>query len=173
MLALLSRARSGDQGAEQEMFEHLLCRFRLFARRRIGDVHAAEDVAQDACLTVLQKYQRQTFTKGFEPWAWGVLQMHIKAYCRRRLDDRETLVADPPDQTPAGDLDPALERQLLDCLARIAAVNRGYARALVLIYQGHSTEAICARLGIPRNHLYVTLHRARAQLRKCLDGGGR
>lgn len=172
MLALLTRARSGDRHAEQQIFEQLLARFRLFARRRIGDVHAADDVAQDACLTVLQKYRHETFTKGFEPWAWGVLQMHIKAYFRRRLDDRETLVADVPDDTPTGDFDPGLERQLLDCLARVAAANRGYARALVLIYQGHSAEAICHRLGISRNHLYVTLHRARAQLRKCLDGGG-
>ncbi|NIO21904.1 MAG: hypothetical protein GTN76_14535, partial [Candidatus Aenigmarchaeota archaeon] len=76
---LLSKAREGDEKAERELFQYLFVRFKALAKRRIGEGEA-EDIAQEACLTVLEKYKTQTFTKGFETWAYGVLKMKIGNY---------------------------------------------------------------------------------------------
>ena len=57
---IFARAREGDEKAEQELFKYLFVRFKTLAERRIGKGEA-EDIAQEACMTVLQKYKTETF----------------------------------------------------------------------------------------------------------------
>ena len=77
---LLDRVKAGDKQAEQELLGNLLERFRVFATHRMRNREAIEEVIQDSCLTVLTKYKNETFTVGFEAWAWGVLRINIKNY---------------------------------------------------------------------------------------------
>lgn len=168
----LARARQGDPDAEQHLFHHLSVRFRLLTARRIRDPQAAEDVAQEACVTVLRKYREETFRVSFEAWAWGVVNMHIKNHLHRMSVRRERNVEERVrDREAASVVDPEVHRRLLDCLRKVSRVNRRYARILNLIHQGYSTDEICRRLEMNRNSLYVTLHRARNLLRRCLDSG--
>jgi DNA-directed RNA polymerase specialized sigma24 family protein len=75
--SLLKRALAGDQGAEAELFQTLSLRFTAIAKRRIREKEAAEDIAQDACATILHKYKSESFTVSFAAWAFGVLWMKI------------------------------------------------------------------------------------------------
>ncbi len=168
----LDRALEGDEKAENELFQYLFVRFRAFAKRRIGDGEA-EDIAQEACLTVLQKYKTEKFTIGFEAWAYGVLKMKIGNYIQGLMVKQKSLVPESEaDQTlksssPEPDYD--LKRKLLNCLKRIIKRNPLYARVLNFIYQGYAIEEISQRLKLKPNNLYVILNRGRGILQTCLE----
>lgn len=172
---LLVRARDGDSEAEDMIFRYLLVRFRHFAARRIGDGHAAEDISQTACITVLEKYKAESFTVEFGAWAYGVLRLTMKKYLYQLTQAKnKSAVSMTEDvlykqEAPAGESD--IEAQLVGCLMKVASSNRRYARVLNLSYQGYGTGEICRRLNINRDHLYVLLNRARTMLWQCLQKG--
>jgi RNA polymerase sigma factor (sigma-70 family) len=170
---LVSRARQGDKNAENEILRNLSARFHVLAKQRIKDPETARDIAQDACLTVLQKYRSETFTKGFEPWAYGVLRMKIGNYyqmastrqAKNSKRDAETATEGTTFQPP----DAETERRLLICLRKLLRINRLYARTLNLMYQGYKTDEICERLGTTPSAHYSNLNRARTFLKKCIQ----
>jgi len=171
---LLTRARQGYEKAEKELFQCLFVRFKALAKRRIGEGEA-EDIAQEACLTVLQKYKTETFTKGFEAWAYGVLKMKIGNYMQGLMVKQKSLALESEaDQTqklasPGPNYD--LRRKLINCLKQIIGRNRLYARVLNFIHQGYKACEISQRLRIKPNNFYVILNRGRRLLRTCLETG--
>lgn len=172
---LILRAKQGDKNAENEIFENLLVRFRHFARQRIGDREAVEDIAQKTCLTVLEKYKTQEFSVGFEVWAYGILKMNLKGYYHQVVIERGRSAPGTPLESikspGSEDLDPYIELKLIKCLGKIIKINARYARVLNFAYQGYKVDEICRKLNITHNHFYVTLNRARSLLWTCLDKG--
>ena len=172
---LLPRARAGESSAEEEIFKLLFERFTLFVKRRIGETSEAEDLAQEACMTVLQKYKTEQFTISFEAWAYGVLKMKIGNYLQSARIKRphSELDKQPPGhpQTTVQAGDPTLRRQLLDCLKKLTRKNLLYARVVNLIQQGYQTSEITCRLSIQPNYMYTILNRGRSLLRNCLETG--
>lgn len=89
---LLERVRAGDRQAEEELFKEVIVRFRRFAARKVeGDM--AEDVAQEACITVFTKLPSQELEGEFFAWAHGVLKMTLLRhrhtdYKRKERGDR-------------------------------------------------------------------------------------
>ena len=170
----LSKARNGDERAEKQLFQGLFARFKTLAKRRIGEGEA-EDIAQEACLTVLQKYKTETFAKGFEPWAYGVLRMKIGNYMQGLMVKQKDLApeaeADQTQKSTFRQPDRDLKRKLIDCLKQLVKLNRLYARALNLIHQGYKTLEISQKLRIKRSNLYVILNRGRRLMRNCLETG--
>ncbi|UCD63619.1 MAG: RNA polymerase sigma factor [Candidatus Zixiibacteriota bacterium] len=174
MQHLLVKARRGDKAAETQLFEHLRVRFVLLAKRRIGEEHC-EDIAQEACITVLEKLKSDAPEDNFEAWAYQVLRNKIGNYLQsHNLRQKKMLHAEhieDLDGPSTGEIDPMLRRRLLDCLKKILKVSPRYARALNFVQQGYDTEEICRRLDMKSNHLYVVLNRSRKMLSDCLDGG--
>jgi RNA polymerase sigma factor (sigma-70 family) len=171
---LLIKAREGDEKAERDLFQYLFVRFGALAKRRIGKGEA-EDIAQEACVTVLQKYKTETFTKGFEAWAYGVLKMKIGNYMQGLMVKQKSLAPESKaDQTPrvsSPEPDYDLKRKLINCLKQIIKRNRLYARALNFVHQGYKAREISRRLRIKPNNFYVILNRGRRLLRICLETG--
>jgi RNA polymerase sigma factor (sigma-70 family) len=172
---LLARARNGDKQAEKEIFQRLFVRFRVLAKRTFEDDEDCKDVAQEACITVLDKYKTEEFSTSFEAWAYGVLKMKIgnfvqsAAVRRRRLTSNidtardQELASNPPDHE--------LRRRLIDCLKRILDIQPRFARILNLIHHGYDTDEISRRLKVKPDHTYVMLHRGRSLLKSCLETG--
>jgi RNA polymerase sigma factor (sigma-70 family) len=173
MEELANKARSGDSAAEKQLFEKLLVRFQYLAKRKIGEEHS-EDLAQEACMTVFEKYKDETFTVGFLPWAHGVLKMKIGNFLQKkqRMTGREQELNEEFSAAAPEEVDPILRRSLIDCMRELAKTGAQYARILNLSFQGFSTEDICVRLGIKANNYYVILNRGRSKLRLCLHGKG-
>jgi len=171
MKDLLKNALNGDDAATEKIFRHLLVRFRLFAAQKIGDNDIADEIAQKACITVLERFREQEFEVGFEAWAYGVFRMTLKAHFSRRDTRLTSLNNITVPQASHQDSNPDLNRRLRSCLKKIFKVNIAYARALNFATQGYGTEEICDRLNLKRSHLYVILFRGRALLRRCLDTG--
>ena len=175
MNRLLARAKAGDQKAEKQLFQILRARFMTVAKRRVWEKEEAEDVVQEACVTVLQKYKTEEFREGFRAWAYKVLRMKIGNYLQSkkvRQDEyshgssAERLLES---ETSESNLD--LEITLIDCLRKIVKAHPRYARVLNLSYQGYKAEEICNRLQVTRSNLYSLLSRSRAMLSKCLETG--
>ena len=166
---LVARAKTGDRTAEEELFGQLLVRFERFAARRVGDESAVE-VAQQACVTVLQKYRTQELDGEFGAWAYGVLRMVLKRYrsAEYRHQERETVLPDGVDLPARSETDPLLRSHLLDCMRWLVNTHARYARILNLHRQGYDTAEVCQRVGLNRDQYYVYLGRSRGMLRDCL-----
>ena len=174
MEELLSRALKGERKAEEELFRTLRVRFVYLAKRRLGS-EIAEDVAQEACAIVFEKYRNKDFAAGFEAWAHQVLRNvignHLQARERklRNLDSQvgvNSAAMHVSDQEP-----PGMSARIIECLNKINMSHPLYARVLNLSYQGYTTREICQRLKIKPNYLYVILNRGRSMLKRCLERG--
>ena len=168
----MQKAINGDKNAEKEIFDYLFVRFKYLAKRTVGESEC-EDLAQEACVTILEKYKNEEFSISFTAWAYGVLKMKIGNYlqARARRDDRESSIDNNlPLLSPNSD--PLIKKALIDCLKKIARAYQNYARVLNLAYQGYDTSAVCAKLKINPNHYYVTLNRGRSMLKACVENGG-
>ncbi len=164
-------AKQGDKAAENRFFEYLHSRFTLIATRRVGVDHA-EDIAQEACITVLQKYKTGVPEDRFEAWAYQILRNKIGNFLQGR-DVRRNVASGLERIEDVGAkgsevIDPALRIRLLDCLRLISRAVPRYARVLNLVHQGYNTIEICARISVKPNHLYVILNRSRKMLSDCL-----
>jgi RNA polymerase sigma factor (sigma-70 family) len=172
---LFAKARDGDKGAEKELFQYLFKRFAKIAKRRVGEGEA-EDIAQDACITVLQKYKSETFTKGFGPWAYGVLRMKIGNYMQGLMvrekklipimEDKQEAVAIPSPESAY-----ELKRKLIDCSKKIIRNNQRQGQVLNYFALGYKTGEVCRKLRITPNSFYIILHRVRQILRTCMETG--
>lgn len=170
---LAQRALAGDKDAESELFETLLVRFKYLAKRRVAE-EDHEDLAQEACQTVFEKYHTERFKISFTAWAHGVLKMKVGNYyqARKRHAGRSSEFNEAVNYGDGLDRNPDLKRWLMDCLRQLTKSTRQYARIVNLAYQGFSTEDICSKLDITSNHYYVNLSRGRSLLRTCLQEKG-
>jgi RNA polymerase sigma factor (sigma-70 family) len=172
---LLALARQGDKKAEEALFDFLLVRFTLIAKRRLGE-EEARDAAQDACLTVLQKYRTEAPAEKFEAWAYGVLRRKIGNQYQKQ-DVRGKIMGDvarieETAQDAEGATAALIRRRLLGCLRLLVRDFPRYARVLTLVYQGFTTAEISRRLRVKPGHVYVLLNRGREMLGACIDKGG-
>jgi RNA polymerase sigma factor (sigma-70 family) len=171
---LLDKALQGDKASENEILSQLRVRFHYLAKRRIGEADA-EDIAQEACITVLEKYHTEMPPAGFEAWAYGVLRKKIGNYLQsREVRRRVTVSGRQPDDVldPAREtVDPALKMRLIHCLKNLVGSFPRYARVLNLIHLGYNTTEICARIRVKPNNLYVMLNRGRRMLKDCVEKG--
>ncbi|UCC45740.1 MAG: RNA polymerase sigma factor [Candidatus Zixiibacteriota bacterium] len=172
--SLYSTAREGQKESVDQLFSHLSVRFRAIANLKIGNAQDAEEIAQEALMTISREYAQLNVTTSFKAWAYKVFDNKILGYIgtkkRRGKYDSPAQVGETARAGLTGD-NPGLKSQLSECLSKIRAANRRYARILALHYQGYQTEEICARLGINPPNLYMILSRARVVLKRCLQTG--
>ena len=166
-------ARTGDRSAEERLFERLRARFRLFAEHKIREAQDAEEVVQDALLTVAEKYKDIEFEVSFAAWAHQVLNNKLLSFYKSqsRRVKRQTPMIEEGSVPPPPQADPLFESQLLDCLRKVCLANPRHARILNLHYHGYSVAEICERLGLTRTNFYSILSRARSMLENCLQKG--
>ena len=171
MNQLLDRARQGDKAAERQLFEFLLLRFRAFAKLKLNE-DVADDIAHDACLTILEKVRSGFTPDDFDHWAHGVLRNKIGNYYRHRdIQQRFEAGAGSTDQLPEDcrrQATPLLRKNLLDCMRVLIKEFPVHARVLNLVYQGYDTVEISHRLKLKPGYVYSILSVGRRLLRECM-----
>lgn len=174
--ALFQKAREGDDGAEAELYRLLFDRFVIITKHRIREatLQECEDIAQDACKTLIEKYREREPETGFTSWAYTILRNKIgNAYQHRRaasqLQYTDDFDAVARTEEPA---DPLLVAAIRECFQRLASENRRYARVLNLAHQSYTTQEICERLGLTPSNCFSMLSRARKRLLDCLKHKG-
>jgi RNA polymerase sigma-70 factor, ECF subfamily len=166
---LVERARAGDTGARQALYEQHVDRVYRTVRGMLRSDADAEDVTQDAMLTVLtslHKYRPRADVR-FGAWVMTIAANTARRRFRRRRPEL-TVTGELPDMAaveadPAGELDRARQRRaLLIALAELPERER----AIVSLRYGAELNAreIGTTIGIEPAAIRKMLERARTRL---------
>ena len=193
----IQRSSSGP-GIEQACGQGLeLARHRSYllrrARLRLGGADLAEDVVQETLVAALLGLDRFDRRSSLRTWLVGILHhkivdeirnkvRHRQAYGpdndrdrRDALDEEDDSAAQPwrSDRLPAPEADAGARQLYAVVEERLAGMPHKHATAFVMRdIMDHTSERICAELGITSNNLFVMLHRTRSALRRTLEAQG-
>jgi RNA polymerase sigma-70 factor (ECF subfamily) len=166
---LVAQARAGDDGARQALYRHYVDRVFRTVRAMLRSDADAEDVTQDAMLTVLtslNKYRPRADTR-FAAWVTTIALNTARRRFRRRRPELTATgeLPDIPDDggDPADDLDRAQRRRaLLIALAELPARDR----EIVSLRYGADVNAneIAVMVGIEPANVRKILERTRTRL---------
>lgn len=168
---LLTRARSGDLAAENELFERLSARIRALAKKRVWDPHAAEDLAQETLKTVCEKYRDVELPRGLLPWVFTVFHHKMGNYLKReRTRSREVQSLD---DLGASSEDEAIQSfeiwEMLEKALRLASSDcRTVFR--VLLSGGDRAAMLATFPGDPEGTVDSRVSRCRKRLLDYLEG---
>ena len=161
-----------------------------YAITRVNDVHIAEDLVQETFISALKGYDPFQSKSKESTWLIAILKNKIidfyrkksKQYFQHSLDELQSMDdffnskgAWQTDQRPSKwdmDVDKAIEQQefyetLQQCLVRLNDVQR---MAFVMKHlDDEDTDEICKELEITSTNYWVIIHRAKLQLRKCME----
>jgi len=167
---LVGRMIDGDRSEEDKLAQYLLEHFEYIARRRLG-TDDANDVAQEACITVMAKLTGDFKQGNFEVWACEILRNKIGNYYQKEKTRRKYMV--PMGETVVRNHayreNPDFRRRLLQCFRALVRNFPRYARVVNLINQGFKIADISDRMSIKTDYLYVVLNRGRSMLKDCLE----
>jgi RNA polymerase sigma-70 factor (ECF subfamily) len=166
--ALVLRARGGDTGAFEALVRrHLRAAFAV-ALAQLGEEADAEDAAQDAFVTALQRLDECRDPDRFAPWLLSIVRNRARDR-RRWRTVRDALPMEAAERA-AGTADPLADAEtgeLRDDLLAALATLPDTQREVVLLFdlEGWSHREIAARLGITEGSARVQLFNARRALR--------
>ena len=159
---LIRAAADGSAAAAEALVErHWRCAYRI-AYGILGDAHMAEDVTQEAMLSLLANLGRFDRRRAFEPWLHRIVSNRALDWLRAR--SRRAEVA--PIVAPAAS-DPAADPALADALAALPPEQR----AVVVLRHvgGYGTNEIARMLGLRRGTVGSRLRRGLDRLRAQLE----
>ena len=169
ILHLVEQARAGDSAARRRLYTQYVDRVFRTVRGMLRSDDDAEDVTQDAMLTVLTSLDRYTprADARFSAWVTTVAVNTLRRRFRRRRPEL-TATGELPERPgaavdPAGDLDRARQRRaLLTALGELPARDR----AIVSLRYGAELNAseIAAVLGLDPAAVRKILERTRTRL---------
>jgi RNA polymerase sigma-70 factor (ECF subfamily) len=157
----------------------------FYALTRVGKQDLAEDIVQDTLLAALQSWKSFAGDSSERTWLIGILRHKILDFFRQHRSQES--VGDESWQNEYFDkarhwkdkmvnwnANPEVlveniefRKVLQDCLKELSKVM---AQAFVMReMEGISSEEVCKHLEISQTNLWVRLHRARLQLRRCLE----
>jgi RNA polymerase sigma-70 factor (ECF subfamily) len=180
-LALAARLKDRDADAARELFQSLGEEMMGFASRMLQDRNAAEDVFQEAMLGSLQSIGHYDGRVSLRAWMYGILRNKIADAFRKRGRDAVVSNADPEDAQFRADghwkdsarFSPFNENaEMLDVVREcMDALPHNQKEVLTLrAIEGLSSEEAAQALDLTNTNLRQVLHRARQNVRKCVDG---
>jgi len=154
--------------------------FFSLAKRRVRNEDDAEEIVQDALMTIVEKHGEQDYQTGFLQWAFGVLRNKIGNYYQKRdrrskysraIEDDDVRVKQDQDPNP---LDVFTESELRHKMtAAWLQLNEHCRKLLWMLYRGYSREEIAR--AFPQYHFKVVntkIFRCRNYLRRLLRKEG-
>lgn len=168
-LAVRIAGLGGDVRAEAELCRRFARRALLYGVRHLRGA-AAEDLAQEALLTVLLALRDGKLREPEQLASFVLGTCRRLALAQRRTSQRrEALIAREAvhqaiEQLPR-EVDPA---RLQECLDRLA--ERDQAIVTMTFQQDLPAEAIAERLGLSAGNVRVLRHRTLARLHGCIGG---
>lgn len=194
---LLEALRRGDESAFSQLVDHHHASMVRVARLYVGTLAAAEEVAQDAWLGLLQGLDRFEGRCTLKAWIFSIVANCAKSRGARDkrsvplsslgqddeggasvepdrfLDDSHPRWAGHWSQPPAPwGADELVARETLQAIASAMEKLPPMQRAVMSMrdVEGLESEETCQVLGISEANQRVLLHRARSKVRKALEG---
>ena len=166
---VVERARSGDQEAFADLVRQVSDTLLGVARRIVRDPGLAEDVLQNALLTIWRKLPHLRDTAHFEGWAFRILVRACYADAprnRRWASNVRELSMEPA--SGVDDIQKVSDREELDRAFRRLPLDQ---RAVFVLHHhvGLPLVAVAETLGIPDGTARSRLHYATRALRAAFD----
>jgi RNA polymerase sigma-70 factor (ECF subfamily) len=163
---LMLMFRYGNRSAFTLLFEKHQTSVYGFARRMLGDRHAAEDACQEAFLRLVASAQRYEPTARFRTWLFTIVRNCCVSALRRRPRAAAPLPDGYPDrggEPPSGAATTAETAEVLE--RAIAGLPDAWREAFLLRCRcGLSYDDIAEATGQPVGTVKTHLHRARLRL---------
>jgi len=161
-----------------------------FAISRVSDPHVAEDLVQETFISALKNYSSFKAKSKESTWLTAILKNKIIDHYRKKVkqylhdsidrlsatdeffDDKGSWYKDQKPSKWDFDTDRDLEQQefyktLQGCITNLNEIHR---IAFVMKHMDDvNTDEICKELSITASNYWVIMHRAKLQLRKCLE----
>jgi RNA polymerase sigma-70 factor (ECF subfamily) len=163
---LVVRYQQGDIAAFDELYRRYFDRLHAYCARRVGDRHAAEELAQEAFLKALRAMPGFAGDRRFYPWMTVIAQRLCIDHHRRTSRVEPTPEIDPGAvEADHEALFAAVDRDhVTAAFARLAARHR---EVLELREEREwSYQQIADHLDVPVTTIEALLHRARKALRR-------
>ncbi len=171
-------AQQGDSAAYRSLLETIQPQIRGLVRAKIREPAAAEDVVQNALLSIHRGRASYRPERPFGPWMRAIVRNAIVDHFRdrKRRGDREVELvveewADDRATRDGGRSEPALAPELAEALAALPPSQRE-AVALIQV-EGLSVAEAALRAGVSAGAVKVRAHRGYRALRKALEGSRR
>jgi len=160
-----------------------------YAMLRLRDRSTAEDLVQETFLAALKARGSFSGNSSESTWLVGILKHKIADHFRHQAREApltDSDLGDQPDSSPfdgsghwakgptdwgGNPADLYREKKFLDQLTKcLSGLSPNHANAFTLReIEGADTGEICKGLNVSETNLWVILHRARMQLRRCLE----
>jgi RNA polymerase sigma-70 factor (ECF subfamily) len=182
----MGKPASSDPSEWVERYGDYLFRYAML---RLRDRSTAEDLVQETFLAALKGRNAFSGNSSESTWLVGILKHKIADHFRLQAreaprekgDLREQLDPSPfdgsghwangPTDWGGNPADLYREKKFLDQLTKcLSGLSPNHANAFTLReIEGADTGEICKVLNVSETNLWVMLHRARMQLRRCLE----
>jgi RNA polymerase sigma-70 factor (ECF subfamily) len=169
---LIERARSGDHQAFADLVHQVSDTLYGVARRILRDPGLAEDVLQNALVTIWRKLPQLREPDRFEGWAFRILVTACYADAPRNRRWATTIRVLPVDRADAADDYRSIsDRDELERAFRLLPLDQ---RAVFVLHHhvGLPLVAVAETLGIPDGTARSRLHYATRALRAAFDEAG-
>ena len=158
--------RKGDRLAYAGLVKVYSRRVFAICLGMLGDIHDAEDIAQQTLLKGFMCIDELRDSEQFGAWIARIARNQCIDFIRRRKREHKA----PGQQDAMSESSSKEYHELEDALVRLP---RRYRLALMLYYfDGRSTENIAETLRISQDAVYARMSRARKRLRKLLETQG-
>jgi len=171
--AWMKAAQAGDADAYRQLLSAIQPRIRGIVRSKIREEAAAEDVVQNALLSIHRGRRTYRAERPFGPWMRAIVRNTIIDHFRdrKRKGDREVeLVAEEwaDERVESAEGDDRLAPELTEALATLPESQR---EAVTLVQiKGLSVAEAALKAGISAGALKVRAHRGYRALAKALEG---
>lgn len=182
---VVSLAQRGNEGAFRELIRRYERPVFSLIYRMVRDSAAAEDLAQDSFIKVLNHLDKYRPEFKFSSWLFKIANNVAIDFLRKRQLDTVSIDGSPHASTAAeveatsielsdsaeSPLDELASRELGAIIEQaIAQLRPEYRNCIMLRHvEGRSYEEIAATLDLPLGTVKTYIHRARHQLREALE----
>lgn len=171
-ITLVERAQSAEGTERDQAFNALMEQFSFAAQswayQTLGDVHAAQDAAQEAFITAYEKLDDLRDPAAFPSW----LRMIVRTQVGRLLrDQRDAIPLEDETALAADDLAQDAEQRLLhEGVRRAVRALPEHERVVTELFYigGYSQQEIAERLALPLTTVKKRLQYARERLRETM-----
>ena len=177
--AAVDAVLAGDREAFRPLVERESAAVIRACHRILGDLHEAEDAAQEAFVTAFRSLAGWRADGPFAAW---LTRIAVRIAIRRARSRREVAWIDPTDGSRGIDLpggqDPAVSslrtERAAGIRAAVARLDEPYREVVLLRFFGElSLDEIARQTGRPVGTVKTHLHRGLIRLRGAVEGGAR